>query len=52
MRNNKWKKIQYRRKSAPIRKRLVREGAKDEGDFLYDVLSTSNEDGGEYIDVG
>lgn len=58
MRNNKWKKIQYRRKgapmhkSAPIRKRLVREGAKDEGDFLYDVLSAPNEDGEEFIDVG
>lgn len=52
MRNNNWKKIAYRRKSAPMRKRMVREGAKEEGDLLYDVLSSPNEDGGEYIDVG
>lgn len=58
MRNNKWKKIAHRRrslpmrKSAPMRKRMMCEGAKDEDDFLYDVLAIPNEDGDEFIDVG
>ena len=52
MRNNKWKKIAHRRTFAPMRKRMVCEGAKEEGDLLYDVMSSPNEDGGEYIDVG
>ena len=58
MRNDKWKKIAYRRKSAPMRrsapmrKRMVCEGAKEDGDLLYDVLSSPNEDGEEFIDVG
>ena len=40
MRNNKWKKIAHRRTFAPMRKRMVCEGAKEEGDLLYDVLSS------------
>ncbi len=40
------------RKSAPMRKRMMCEGAKDEGDFVYDVLSSPNDDGEEFIDVG
>lgn len=58
MRNDKWKKIAHRRrslpmlKSSPMRKRMVCEGAKDEGDFLYDVLASPNDDGEEFIDVG
>ena len=52
MRNKKWKKIAHRRTFAPMRKRMVCEGAKEEGDLLYDVLSSPNEDGEEFIDVG
>ena len=58
MRNDKWKRIAHRRrslpmrKSAPMRKRMMCEGAKDEGDFVYDVLSSPNDDGEEFIDVG
>ena len=40
------------RKSAPMRKRMMCEGAKDEGDFVYDVLSIQSDDGEEFIDVG
>lgn len=46
MRNNNWKKIAYRRK------RMMCEGAKEDGDLLYDVLSSPNDDGEEFIDVG
>ena len=52
MRNNNWKKIAYRRKSAPMRKRMMCEGAEEDGDLLYDVLSSPNDDGEEFIDVG
>ena len=52
MRNDKWKRIAHGRRSLPMRKRVMCEGAKDEGDFLYDVLSSPNDDGEEFIDVG
>ena len=58
MRNDKWQKIAHRRrslpmrKSVPMRKRMMCEGAKDEGDFVYDVLSIQSDDGEEFIDVG
>lgn len=58
MRNDKWKRIAHGRRSlpmrkgAPMRKGVMCEGAKDEGDFLYDVLSSPNDDGEEFIDVG
>ena len=56
MRNDKWRRIEHGRKGAHMgargRKRLVCEGAKEDGDLLYDALANPSDEGDEFIDVG